>query len=54
MGMQEIILAVIFAAALFYIGRMMYRNLKSEKGCASNCGKCGADFSNIKIPEQKN
>jgi len=53
MGIQEIIVAVIFAVALFYIGRMVYRSLTSEKGCASNCGKCGADFSKIKLPEQK-
>jgi len=53
MGVQEILLAVIFVIALIYIGRMMYRNLKSDKNCASGCGKCGADFSKIKIPEQK-
>ena len=53
MGIQEILLAVIFVVALAYIGRMMYRNLRADKGCARGCGKCGADFSKIKIPEQK-
>ena len=53
MGIQEIIVAVIFAVALFYLGRMIYRSLSSDKGCASNCGKCGVDFSKVKIPEQK-
>lgn len=53
MGIQEILLAVIFFLALLYLGRMVYRNLKSDKGCASNCGKCGVDFSKIKVPEQK-
>ena len=50
MGIQEIILIAIFAFALFYIGRVVYRSLKADKGCASNCGKCGADFSNMKKP----
>jgi hypothetical protein len=54
MGFQEILLAVIFTLALVYLGRMIYRSLNSDKGCASNCGKCGAaDFSKIKIPEEK-
>jgi hypothetical protein len=53
MGMQEILLAIIFALALLYVGRMVYRSMNSDKGCASNCGKCGVDFSKIKIPEEK-
>ena len=53
MGIQEVLLVAIFVLALLYIGRMVYRNLTSDKGCASNCGKCGVDFSKIKIPEQK-
>lgn len=52
MGIQEVFLAVIFVIALLYLGRMFYRSLYSDKGCASNCGKCGADFSKIKLPEQ--
>jgi hypothetical protein len=44
MGIQETLVFLIFAAALFYIGRIVYRNLRSDKGCASNC-KCGIDFS---------
>lgn len=53
MGAQEIIVAALFAIAVFYIARIVYRNLQSKKGCSSGCGKCGADFSNIKIPETK-
>ncbi|MFD2161829.1 FeoB-associated Cys-rich membrane protein [Paradesertivirga mongoliensis] len=45
MQIQEILLVLIFTAALFYIGRIVYRNLKSDKGCSSGCGKCGIDFS---------
>ena len=53
MGIQEVLLATIFVLAMLYIGRMVYRNLTSDKGCASNCGKCGVDFSKIKTPQQK-
>jgi hypothetical protein len=43
---QGIIIALVFAAALFYIGRMFYNTLFIKKGCGENC-KCGVDFSNI-------
>jgi hypothetical protein len=46
MNIQLILVLLIFAAALFYIGRMMYRNMFIKKGCGGNC-KCGVDFSNI-------
>ena len=43
---QVIIIAVVFLAALFYIGRMFYNQLFVKKGCGENC-KCGVDFSNV-------
>ncbi|WP_345213054.1 FeoB-associated Cys-rich membrane protein [Mucilaginibacter gynuensis] len=46
MNIQAIIVILLFAAALFYIGRMVYRSLFVKKGCGSNC-KCGVDFSNV-------
>jgi hypothetical protein len=46
MNIQLILVLLIFGAALFYIGRMMYRNIFEKKGCGENC-KCGVDFSNI-------
>jgi len=46
MNMQIIIIAILFAGAVFYIGRMMYRALTTKKSCGSNC-KCGVDFSGI-------
>ncbi len=42
---QYFIIAALFAAALFYVGRIFYRAfvLKSEAGCAKGCGgACGA------------
>ncbi|MFS8617673.1 MAG: FeoB-associated Cys-rich membrane protein [Solitalea sp.] len=51
MDVQVIIVGILFVAALFYVGRVVYRMFKPKSGaaCASGCGKCGADFS--KIPE---
>jgi hypothetical protein len=46
MNIQVIIILLLFVAAIFYVGRMMYRNLSSKKSCGSNC-KCGVDFSGI-------
>jgi len=47
---QTVIIVILFAAALFYVGRLMYRSLTSKKECGSNC-KCGVDFS--KMPSNK-
>lgn len=46
MGIQEIIVIALFAAALFYMGRIVYRSFKAKNACGTNC-KCGVDFSNI-------
>lgn len=47
MDIQTILVVILFIAALFYVGRMIYRSLSPKTGgCASNC-KCGVDFSNI-------
>lgn len=39
---QEIVIGIIFIGALFYIGRLAYKNLTAKKACASGCSKCGA------------
>lgn len=44
--MQNIIVILLFAAAVFYLGRMMYKSLTTKKACGGNC-KCGVDFSGI-------
>ena len=46
MSFQTIIIILLFAAAILYVGRMLYRSLYVKKGCGSNC-KCGVDFSDI-------
>jgi hypothetical protein len=53
MGVQEVVLVLLFLAALFYVGRMIYENLQSKKSCSSGCGKCGVDFSDIEIKKVK-
>ncbi len=46
MNIQVILILIIFAVAVLYIGRLMYRNLFAKKSCGDNC-KCGIDFSGI-------
>jgi hypothetical protein len=46
MNIQTFIVLLLFAAAVIYIGRMLYRNLFVKKGCGENC-KCGVDFSGV-------
>ncbi|EHQ27814.1 FeoB-associated Cys-rich membrane protein [Mucilaginibacter paludis] len=46
MNFQIVIILLLFAAALFYLGRMVYHSISAKKSCGSNC-KCGVDFSNI-------
>lgn len=46
MNFQVVIVIMLFAAAIFYVGRLFYKNLFTKKGCGSNC-KCGVDFSAI-------
>lgn len=44
--LQTVIVILVFAAAVFYLGRMAYRSF-SKNECATGCGKCGVDFSKI-------
>jgi hypothetical protein len=46
MNIQVIIILILFAAAIFYVGRLVYKNLFAKKSCGGNC-KCGVDFSGI-------
>ncbi|MCX2481719.1 FeoB-associated Cys-rich membrane protein [Pedobacter sp. MC2016-15] len=53
MDVQIILVGLLFLAALFYIGRIIYRSVVPKKGgCASGCGKCGVDFSNVEIKKK--
>ncbi|HEY8401235.1 MAG TPA: FeoB-associated Cys-rich membrane protein [Cytophagaceae bacterium] len=49
---QEILVGLIFLAAIFYLGRMVYRQFASkEAGCSSGCGGC-SKIDLQKIEEQ--
>ena len=52
---QEIIVWLIFAGALFYIGRLIYRSFKPANGfCSKGCGSCGAiDFKKLEKELEK-
>jgi hypothetical protein len=53
MDIQFILMIVVFAAALFYVGRMIYRSVSPKNdGCATGCGKCAANFDEVKIPKK--
>ncbi len=40
--LQEILIGIIFIAALGYVGRLVYRSFQARHACSSGCGKCGA------------
>ena len=45
---QEIIVILIFIAALVYLGRLVYRSFTTDAGCPKGCGSCSAvDFKKI-------
>lgn len=48
MNLQVVIVALLFAGAIFYVGRMLYKSATTKKSCGGNC-KCGVDFSNIDV-----
>jgi hypothetical protein len=52
MNIQLVIVILLFAGALFYVGRMVVKSLSPKKGCGSNC-KCGVDFSGIEAGKTK-
>jgi hypothetical protein len=55
MMLQHLIVLILFAGAVFYLGSLALRAF-TRKGCASGCGKCSAvDFQKLeqKIKNQK-
>ncbi|HEY0056489.1 MAG TPA: FeoB-associated Cys-rich membrane protein [Pedobacter sp.] len=49
MGVQEVLLGLLFIAALVYIAQIIRKNFQSKKACSSGCEKCAVDFSDIDI-----
>ena len=50
---QTLIIIALFSAAIFYVGRMIYKSFTAKTGCASGCGKCGVDFNKIEQQIQR-
>lgn len=45
---QGILVALIFAGAVAYLGWTIYKQLQGKATCATGCGKCGVvDFKKI-------
>lgn len=45
---QQVIVGLAFIAALFYVGRLVFRAFQAKSDCATGCGKCSAvDFSKL-------
>lgn len=44
---QQIIIALVFIAAVVYLGRLVFRSFQAKADCASGCGKCGVDFKKL-------
>jgi uncharacterized membrane protein len=55
MDIQSILVILLFVAALFYIGRFIYRATAQKGGGCGSCGsnQCKADFSKINIPSKE-
>jgi hypothetical protein len=51
--MQNILVFVLFACALVYVAKLLFKSFTSKKGCASGCGKCKLDFNEAEIPPIK-
>jgi FeoB-associated Cys-rich membrane protein len=46
---QQILIGLIFLAAAFYLGKMVYRSFQAKHACSSGCGKCAvADLEKVK------
>ncbi|MVM37068.1 FeoB-associated Cys-rich membrane protein [Spirosoma sp. HMF3257] len=51
--MQELIIFLVFASALAYLGRRIYRSFsKKQAGCGKGCG-CAADAKATLLPTEK-
>ncbi|MDQ2656265.1 MAG: FeoB-associated Cys-rich membrane protein [Bacteroidota bacterium] len=45
---QNLIILLLFLAAIAYLGYVIYQNFRMRSGCPSGCGSCGIDFDKIR------
>ncbi|MDF2454226.1 MAG: hypothetical protein K0R51_219 [Cytophagaceae bacterium] len=50
---QEIIIGLLFAVALFFLGRMVYRQFTKKEGCGEGCGCSSASAVSMEEMEKK-
>jgi len=39
---QQILIGIIFLAAVAYVLKLIVKSFQAKSGCATNCGKCGS------------
>lgn len=50
---QEMIIGLLFAVALFFLGRMVYRQFTRKDGCGEGCGCSSASAVSMQEIEKK-
>lgn len=45
---QNLIIGLLFLAAVGYLGYIVYQSFQIRSGCPSGCGSCGIDFDKIR------
>lgn len=45
---QQVLIALVFLAAVGYVVTLVVRSFRNREGCATGCGKCEAQVSAIK------
>jgi hypothetical protein len=50
---EELLIGVIFLAAVAYVGRSIYNSYKGESGCSKGCG-CDSPVHQFKKVNSKN
>ncbi|MCZ8020549.1 MAG: hypothetical protein O9302_08105 [Cyclobacteriaceae bacterium] len=51
---QEITVVFVFVVALYYLGRLVWKQFTAKQACESGCAKCSAvDFAKIEAELKK-
>jgi hypothetical protein len=47
---QQLLVGLVFLAAMGFLATLVVRSFRAKEGCASGCGKCGvaADSATVK------
>ena len=40
---QQIVISILFLAAVGYVGRLIYQSFQAKHACSTGCGKCSVD-----------